>query len=621
LRESRTDRDSTIDAIRKAARRQAWYDDGKSAKTYNPFSRPGPRPGFRADDEERQLQHANTDNDTVSPLEARRHDFSEAETRDFRPAKGKTWPAPADGENRAAVDESPAASSKSEDDVKSLDHTRSADNTPTDQQHVPAGEIDTSAGPTDADGKPRKRRGRKFFAKLGLKKSDEKESKRDDKDNSKSKHKKNPNITIKSQLRAVFFSWINILLVAVPAGIALSHTGVNAIVVFCVNFIAIIPLAALLSYATEELALYVGEVLGGLLNASFGNAVELIVSIIALTQGKVVIVQTSLVGSMLSNLLLVLGMCFFFGGINRVEQSFNIVVSGTAASLLSLAIGVFIIPAAFAQFTPGDGDDGVTPLSRGVAVLLLLVYAAYLIFQLKTHTDVYNEKSEKALTHKEKARAEAQQNGRVGSVSQGVAAIGAGTAAASGGFINEKNLVSDKKNDPSSTDEEDEDEEVPQLTRLGALITLAGSTVLIALCSESMVSAIDVLKQDISEEFIGLILLPIVGNAAEHATAVTVAIKDKMDLAIGVAVGSSLQIALLIFPFMVLINWFGVGSPADLNLNMDGFQVAVLFISIILVNYVIQDGKSHWLEGVMLMTLYISIAVASFVYRSAGDVA
>jgi Ca2+:H+ antiporter len=347
----------------------------------------------------------------------------------------------------------------------------------------------------------------------------------------------------------------------------------------------------------------------------------LIVSIIALTQGKVVIVQTSLVGSMLSNLLLVLGMCFFFGGINRVEQSFNIVVSGTAASLLSLAIGVFIIPAAFAQFTPGDGDDGVTPLSRGVAVLLLLVYAAYLIFQLKTHTDVYNEKSEKALTHKEKARAEAQQNGRVGSVSQGVAAIGAGTAAASGGFINEKNLVSDKKNDPSSTDEEDEDEEVPQLTRLGALITLAGSTVLIALCSESMVSAIDVLKQDISEEFIGLILLPIVGNAAEHATAVTVAIKDKMDLAIGVAVGSSLQIALLIFPFMVLINWFGVGSPADLNLNMDGFQVAVLFISIILVNYVIQDGKSHWLEGVMLMTLYISIAVASFVYRSAGDVA
>jgi Ca2+:H+ antiporter len=136
-----------------------------------------------------------------------------------------------------------------------------------------------------------------------------------------------------------------------------------------------------------------------------------------------------------------------------------------------------------------------------------------------------------------------------------------------------------------------------------------------------MVSAIDVLKEDISEEFIGLILLPIVGNAAEHATAVTVAIKDKMDLAIGVAVGSSLQIALLIFPLMVLINWFGLGAPADLNLNMDGFQVAVLFISIILVNYIIQDGKSHWLEGVMLMMLYTSIAVAAFVFQGAQEVA
>jgi Ca2+:H+ antiporter len=314
-----------------------------------------------------------------------------------------------------------------------------------------------------------------------------------------------------------------------------------------------------------------------------------------------------------------MGMCFFFGGINRIEQNFNPIVANTAVSLLALAIGSLIIPAAFAQFTPGDGDDGVTPLSRGVAVLLLLVYACYLVFQLRTHSEVYNEKSEKALTHKQKA--EAEQSGRIGSVSQGIAAVGAGTAAASGGSINKDNLVSEKKSDSISTDEDEEDEEVPQLTRIGALITLAVSTVFIALCAESMVSAIDVLAEDISEEFIGLILLPIVGNAAEHATAVTVAIKDKMDLAIGVAVGSSLQIALLIFPLMVLINWFGLGSPADLNLNMDGFQVAVLFISIILVNYIIQDGKSHWLEGIMLMTLYCAISVAAFVYQPQGEVA
>lgn len=142
----------------------------------------------------------------------------------------------------------------------------------------------------------------------------------------------------------------------------------------------------MLSFATEELALYIGETLGGLLNATFGNAVELIVSIIALIQGKILIVQTSLIGSMLSNLLLVLGMCFFFGGINRVEQYFNVTVAQTAASLLALAIGSLIIPTAFAIFSEGpNGDRGVAPTSRGTAVLLLVVYACYLIFQLRTH--------------------------------------------------------------------------------------------------------------------------------------------------------------------------------------------------------------------------------------------
>jgi len=124
----------------------------------------------------------------------------------------------------------------------------------------------------------------------------------------------------------------------------------------------------------------------------------------------------------------------------------------------------------------------------------------------------------------------------------------------------------------------------------------------------------------VTEEFVGLILLPIVGNAAEHATAVTVAIKDKMDLAIGVAVGSSLQIALLVFPLMVIIGWIGLGQPEDMTLNLDGFQVAVLFISIILVNYLIQDGKSHWLEGVMLNITYLIIALAAWYYpNSQGD--
>nr|POE73745.1 vacuolar calcium ion transporter [Quercus suber] len=417
------------------------------------------------------------------------------------------------------------------------------------------------------------------------------------------------------QVKVVLLSWVNILLVAVPAGFALNYalgdSRTEQIIIFVVNFIAIIPLAGMLSFATEELALYVGETLGGLLNASFGNAVELIVGVISLNQNQITIVQTSLVGSMLSNLLLVLGMCFFFGGLKRTEQFFNITVAQTAASLLALAIGSLVIPTAFAIFTQDQGVTasadgiiyGVSQASRGTAVMLLFIYACYLIFQLKTHVVMYNEPSQK-VPKKKSGKKDA------GEALKGIAVMGAGTgAAASGGKINQDNLVH----------EEEEEEETPSLTMIGALVTLAGSTVLVAFCAEFMVSAIDAVSESgVSKEFVGLILLPIVGNAAEHATAVTVAIKDKMDLAIGVAVGSSLQIALLVLPLMVLLSWFGVGQNV-LSLDFDGFQVSVLFISIILVNYLIQDGKSHWLEGIMLNITYLIIALAAWFYPAPDD--
>jgi Ca2+:H+ antiporter len=437
------------------------------------------------------------------------------------------------------------------------------------------GIVDRSVG---AEGGPRKRKMHKFIPFMGKKHGedgeDETELRRTETGESKKK-KKWPKPSVGTQFKAVFASWINLMLVFVPIGIALAQVdGIKGYVVFIINFLAIIPLAAMLSFATEELAIYVGETLGGLLNASFGNAVELIVSIIALAQGRIVIVQTSLVGSMLSNLLLVLGMCFFFGGLKRTEQFFNVTVAQTAASLLALAIGSLIIPTAFRIFE--DRQTGVAPLSRGTAVMLLVVYACYLYFQLSTHATMYNEPSQK-VPKKQSGRKES------GDVLRGIATMGAGTAAVAGGTVNQQNLVH----------EDDEEEEVPQLSRLGALITLAGSTVLVAFCAEYMVSSIDDLTKGgkVTEEFVGLILLPIVGNAAEHATAVTVAIKDKMDLAIGVAVGSSLQIALLVFPLMVIIGWCGLGQPHDMTLNLDGFQVAVLFISIILVNYLIQVSR------------------------------
>jgi hypothetical protein len=171
-----------------------------------------------------------------------------------------------------------------------------------------------------------------------------------------------------------------------------------------------------------------------------------------------------------------------------------------------------------------------------------------------------------------------------------------------------------RSDSPALNEEEDkpEEPEIPQLSITIAIVTLLISTVLVALNAEYLVDSINAItcgSSGISKNFVGLILLPIVGNAAEHATAVTVAVKDKMDLAIGVAVGSSMQIALLVLPFAVVLGWI-LGK--DMTLDFDGFQIAVLFVAVLLVNYLIQDGKSHWLEGVLLMTLYIIIAVAAW---------
>ncbi|EFW15489.1 hypothetical protein D8B26_002398 [Coccidioides posadasii str. Silveira] len=408
--------------------------------------------------------------------------------------------------------------------------------------------------------------------------------------------------TFVGQLRATLFnSWINVLLLAVPVGIILHYIHVDPIAVFVVNFVAIIPLAALLGYGTEEIAMRTGETVGGLLNATFGNAVELIVSILALFKNEIVIVKTSLIGSMLSNLLLVMGMSFFLGGINRIEQNFNMTVAQTAASLLALAVGSLIIPTAFHTWSEA-GETGIAPLSRGTSIILLFVYGCYLFFQLKSHTEMYNKPSEKV----EKRRGKVES----GDAIKGIAQIGAGISASMGGH----NAQSVPIQVP-----DDEDQEEPELHFFVALFTLAASTALVGVCAEALVSSIDVIttRGHISETFVGLILLPIVGNAAEHATAITVAMKDKMDLSIGVAVGSSMQIALLVLPLIVVIGW--IAGKDDMSLYFDGFQIAVLFVAVLLVNYLIQDGKSHWLEGMLLMTLYLIISVAAWFYPAKSE--
>ncbi|KAI4276600.1 MAG: hypothetical protein LQ337_002383 [Flavoplaca oasis] len=361
---------------------------------------------------------------------------------------------------------------------------------------------------------------------------------------------------------------VNVLLVFVPIGIAFGATHGNPTVVFCLNFLAIIPLASLLSFATEEISVKLGQTLGGLMNATFGNAVELIVSIVALKDGEIRIVQASMLGSILSNILLVLGCCFFAGGIKHKEQKFNSTVASTMSSLMAVSTASLIIPAtlyaAMGSSKPQDKKDkNILILSHGTSIILLILYGMYLVFQLKTHSDFFDEESE-----------------------------------------------------PEAGGENNAEREQPETHVLGpwaAGVALVIVTIAVAVCAEYLVDSIDSIVENahVSRTFIGLILLPIVGNAAEHVTAVVVATKNKMDLAIGVAIGSSMQIALLVTPFLVILGWI-MGQPMSLQFEI--FETVVFFLAVLVTNYLISDGKSNYLEGAMLLGMYIIIALAFYVY-------
>ncbi|KAI8340839.1 calcium/proton exchanger [Chlamydoabsidia padenii] len=391
--------------------------------------------------------------------------------------------------------------------------------------------------------------------------------------------------TIKEGLLAIVkSSWINPLVVFIPFGIA-SHFVWSPTVTFILNFIAIVPLAKLLGYATEDISLRIGEVLGGLLNASFGNAVELIVSIIALSKNLVIVVQASMLGSILSNLLLVLGMCFWFGGYRYKEQTFNVTAAQTSASLLFIATASLLLPAAFYGSTFGSENittvnSDILIISRATSIILLVVYFAYLFFQLKTHKHLFME--EAAIEERRPLR-----------------------RSLDGEEALEQQVDIDE--------EEEEEAETPQMPFWMSIVLLLVITALVAVCAEFLVSAIEAVVEQwhISQTFVGLILLPIVGNAAEHVTAVTVAYKNKMDLALGVAVGSSMQIALLVTPLMVIIGW---GINVDMSLYFNIYETAVMFIAVVMVNYLIMDGKSNWLEGLMLFAIYIIIAISFYYY-------
>ncbi|EPT04113.1 hypothetical protein FOMPIDRAFT_1022179 [Fomitopsis schrenkii] len=374
-----------------------------------------------------------------------------------------------------------------------------------------------------------------------------------------------------------FGSWLNVLLVFIPLSFVAEHLEWDAAYRFSFSFIAIMPLAALLGTATEQMSLKLGQTLSGLLNASFGNAVEIIVGVAALMQNQLRIVQTSMLGSILSNLLLVLGCSFFAGGLKYPQSSFDETAAQASSSLMTLACITLVIPAAYHSANTHSGSKNTTSLinsvanavidgtdlssdaergllliSRGTALLLLVVYLAYLLFQLKTHADLFTAEE---------------------------------------------------------TEEEEQYMNVPSAASALLLVT-----VITSFCADYLVASIEEVADSygISRPFIGVILLPIVANAAEHVTSIWMARKNKMALTIGICVGSSIQISAFVVPLLVIVGWI---TNHNLTLFFSDFETIVLFVSVLLVQFLIQDGKSNYMEGMMLMTLYLVIAISFWVSK------
>jgi Ca2+:H+ antiporter len=353
-----------------------------------------------------------------------------------------------------------------------------------------------------------------------------------------------------------------ILLGFVPISILAHYLEWNPLVIFVTASLAILPLATWMGTATEEIAVVAGDSLGGLLNATFGNATELIIALVALKAGLVNVVKASLTGSIIGNLLLVMGVSMLLGGLRFKEQSFQPIVARVNASSMNLAVIAILIPTAINFTSVGIDMDILQTLSVAVAVVLIVVYGLTLLFSMKTHAYLCE-------------------------VGSGVES----TESLKPGMVEEQSTHK------------------PNLWLwMGVLLA---TTLFVAIESEFLVGTLEeaTAKLGLTELFTGVILLPIIGNAAEHATAVVVALKDKMDLSVSVAVGSSLQIALFVAPVLVLAGWV-IGQPMDLNFSP--FELVAVTVAVLITNSISSDGRSNWLEGTLLLATYIIIGIAFY---------
>ncbi|MAK40963.1 MAG: calcium/proton exchanger [Euryarchaeota archaeon] len=363
-------------------------------------------------------------------------------------------------------------------------------------------------------------------------------------------------------------SKLNLLLIFLPLSVYFEYQHNLSLAFFC-SLIAIMPLAFLMGRATEEIALRTSESVGGLLNATFGNAAEMIIAIFAiiaasnadlatpegiLTQSTMInLVQASLIGSILGNLLLIMGLSFVWGGIHHSEQTFSTNASRSNGSLLLLSMLVLIVPSVYSYSVEGErGIDGLSNLSHIASLILISIYFLFLLFQLKTHVHLF---------------------------------------ATEGAHFEES-----------------------EMSQRDSIILLILSTVLVSWMAHILVHSVEVAADefDLPYLFIGVILLPFFGNAAEHFTAVVVAGKNKMELSFAISMGSSTQIAVFVAPFMVLISWF-LNVPLTFEFGL--LETISVFLSVLIVNSIAEDGRSNWLEGAMLLGAYTILGAAFLFYH------
>ncbi|HZS09526.1 MAG TPA: calcium/proton exchanger [Blastocatellia bacterium] len=357
---------------------------------------------------------------------------------------------------------------------------------------------------------------------------------------------------------------LNWLLIFVPVAVVLELMHANSTAIFLTSALAIIPLAGWMGRATEHLAEKLGQGIGGLLNATFGNAAELIIALMALRAGLYDVVKASITGSIIGNVLLVLGLSVLAGGLKFPQQKFNPTAAMMGSTMLALSAIGLIVPAIFHTIV-GSGRMAQAreqDLSLEIAVVLIITYVLSLIFTLKTHTHLY------------------------GGEEQG--------------------------------EEAEEAVGTKGWSQTKSVLVLLGATVLVAVMSEFLVGAVEETSRrlGLTEIFVGVILVAIIGNAAEHSTAVLMALKNKMDLALNIAIGSSMQVALFVAPVLVFASYVLASRPMDLLFTT--LEVVAIVVSVAVVALIAQDGESNWMEGVLLLAVYTILGLA-FYFLPAGE--